>query len=146
MLYVRATGGHTMSWRNVAVAIGLLAASSASGVVAEEHFKLKTGGDLLALCSVSQDDQLKTAAIHMCHGFCAGVYQTIVAFTVHDKVPPVICPPNPPPTRTEAIDRFVIWAKAKPEHHGERPADFVGRFLIETYPCPKVVDSSGGLK
>ena len=131
-----------MTWRIVAAMTVLLAGGTSVRAVTEENFQLRTGADLLALCSAPADDPLQASAIHMCHGFCVGVYQTIMAFTMHDKVQPIVCPPNPPPRRTEAIAQFVTWAKSDTEHQGERPADFVGRYLITTYPCPKGEEAS----
>ena len=129
-----------MTWRIVAVVTVLLAGGTSARAVTEDDFQLRTGADLVALCSVPADDPLRVSAIHMCHGFCVGVYQTILAFTMHDKVDPLVCPPDPPPKRAEAIERFVVWAKGHPEHQGEHPVDFVTRHLMETYPCPKKGD------
>lgn len=126
-----------MTWRIVAAMTLLLAGGTTAGAVTEENFQLRSGADLLALCSVPADDPLRTAAIQMCHGFCVGVYQTIMAFTMRDKVPPIVCPPDPPPSRADAIAQFVTWAKTDAEHQNERPADFVGRYLIMKWPCPK---------
>jgi len=126
-----------MTWRIVAAMTVLLAGGTAARAVTEENFQLRTGADLVALCSAPADDPLRTAAIHMCHGFCAGVYQTIMALTMREKVPRLVCPPDPPPSRAEAIAQFVVWAKSDTEHQSERPADFVGRYLVTKYPCPK---------
>lgn len=131
-----------MTWRSVAVVIGLLVVSTPARAVTDDNFQLRNGADLVALCSVSADDPLREAAINMCQGFCAGVYQTILAFTMREKVDRLICPPDPPPTRMQAIERFVVWAKGNTQNQGERPADHLGRFLLQTYPCPKSVDGS----
>jgi hypothetical protein len=135
-----------MSWRIVAVVAVVLAARTSARAVSEENFQLRNGADLLALCSVSADDPLRASAIHMCHGFCVGVYQTILALTMRDKLKPIACPPEPPPQRSEAIEHFVIWGKTKTEYQGDRPADFVGRYIVETYPCPKEPDERAPAK
>jgi len=126
-----------MTWRIVAAMTVLLVGGTSVPAVTEENFQLRSGADLVALCNAPADDPLRASAIHMCHGFCAGVYQTIMAFTMRDKVQPIVCPPDPPPSRAEAIAQFVTWAKSDVQHQGERPADYVGRYLIATYPCPK---------
>lgn len=123
-----------MTWRIGAVVTVLLAVATSAHALSEESYQLRTGADLVALCSAPADDR---SAVHMCHGFCVGVYQTIMAFTMHEKARPLVCPPEPPPKRAEAIERFVAWARDKPQYHGERPADFLARYMVETYPCPK---------
>jgi hypothetical protein len=115
----------------------LLVLAGRARAVTEENFQLKTGADLVALCSTPKDDPLFVAAIHMCHGFGVGTYQTIQALTNHEKLDPIVCPPNPPPTRNEGLQRFLGWAQANGSRLGERPADVLGRFLIETFPCPQ---------
>jgi len=105
--------------------------------VTQEQFRLRTGDDIVALCSTPTSDPLYVAAIHLCQGFGAGVYQTLVAVENHRGLQPLVCAPNPPPTRNDAVRMFLDWAPRNREHLGEAPADVVGRFLIETFPCPK---------
>jgi hypothetical protein len=112
-------------------------AAPVGAVTKEEHFKLQSGADLVALCSTATSDRLYPAAIHMCHGFGAGVYQTIQALTSHEKLQPVMCPPSPPPSRNEGIKLFLEWAKRNQDRLAERPADVLGRFLVEQFPCRK---------
>jgi hypothetical protein len=107
-----------------------------AAAVTEDNFRLRNGGDLVELCAVGDNDPLRVAAIHMCHGFGAGTYQTIQALTAGQKLPRLVCPSDPPPTRNDAIAAFVAWARRNAQHLGEPPADLVGRFLIATYPCP----------
>lgn len=114
-----------------------LALTAPAGAVTKESFALRSGADLVALCSTPPDDPLFSAAIHLCHGFGAGTYQTIQAMTHHEKLTPLFCPPTPPPTRNEGLQRFLEWAKRSPQHASDPPAEFLGRFLVETFPCPK---------
>jgi hypothetical protein len=123
-------------------------AVAASGAVSEENFLLRKGSDLVELCSVAAEDPLQVAAIHMCHGFGVGVYQTLVAVSAHEKVDDFLCPPNPPPSRNQAFADFLVWAK-KPENAGhlsESPAALVGHFLVTTAPCPKATAATGGAR
>jgi len=113
-------------------------APSMASAVTEDNFRLRTGGDLVELCAVGDNDPLRIAAIHMCHGFGAGTYQTIQALAGRRELPRLICPPDPPPTRNEAVAAFVTWARRNSQHLGEPPVDLVGRFLLATYPCPAV--------
>jgi hypothetical protein len=134
-------------WRR---GIGLLAVSLAAaapaGAVTEDNFLLRTGGDLVALCSVAPDDPLEVAAIHMCHGFGVGTYQTLVALGESPKVDDILCPPEPRPTRNEAFAMFLVWAK-QPENAtylNDSPAALVGRFLVQTWGCKKPGPTVGG--
>jgi hypothetical protein len=118
-----------------AVTVMLLAAPAAA--VTEEQFQLRSGNDLVALCSTPTNDPLYVAAIHLCQGFGAGTYQTIQAMTTHEKLVPLLCPPNPPPTRNEGIRLFLEWAKSNQEKAQEPAVHYLGRFLVEKYRCPK---------
>ena len=125
---------HARLVRLLLIACILGAAAPASAITADE-FRLRSGADLVALCSTPSSDPLYTAAIHMCHGFGAGTYQTLQALTRHDKLKPIICPPNPQPTRNEAIARFIEWGRRNPDRLTEPPAEVVARFLMAEYPC-----------
>ena len=118
----------------LAIALVILGHTSAPAITADE-FHLRSGADLVALCSTPATDPLYVAAVHMCHGFGAGADQTITALTRHEKLSPLICPPSPPPTRNETVDRFVEWARRNPQHLAEPAVETVGRFFITTFPC-----------
>jgi hypothetical protein len=117
--------------------LGMLAAVRPAIAVTPENFQIKTGADLVTLCATPTDDPLYTAAVHFCHGFCAGTYQTLQAITSHRKATPLFCPSNPPPSRNDAVQRFTAWAQKNPQYHGDAPADLIGRFLVTEFPCPK---------
>jgi Rap1a immunity proteins len=114
--------------------LGLAAPASA---VTADDFLLRSGADLVALCSAPASDPLYTAAIHMCHGFGAGTYQTIQTVTRHERLQPIICPPQPQPTRNEAVRRFLEWAKRNPQHLKEPAVEMVARFFVTEFPCPE---------
>ena len=119
----------------VAAAATLGVAAPAAAVTADD-FLLRSGTDLVALCSAPAGDPLYTAAIHMCHGFGAGTYQTMQAMTRHEKLKPVVCPPTPPPARNDVVSKFLGWAKANPQRLSEPPVEVLARFLLTEYPCP----------
>ena len=122
----------------VAVVTGvLLAPALPARAVTTEQFRLRSGADLVSLCATPADDPLYQAAIHFCHGFGSGVYQTMMALTTHEKLVPVLCPTNPPPTRNEGLAKFLAWSQQHQEHQQEPPAEFLGRFLLEQFPCAK---------
>src|SRR5215470_4764354 len=129
--------GVTMGWRIVAVVTVLLATATSAPAVTEANFELRSGADLVALCGVAKDDPMRSLALQMCEGYCVGVYQAILAMTTHKGLQPLFCPPDPPPERNEAIAQFVDWSKNKTQYQGDRPADFLGRFLVEVFACPK---------
>ena len=126
-----------MRWRILAVAAAFVIATTSARAVTEANFELRSGADLVALCGVAKDDPMRAAALQMCEGYCVGVYQAILALTTHKGLQALFCPPNPPPERNEAIAQFVDWSKNKTQYQGDRPADFLGRFLVEVWACPK---------
>jgi hypothetical protein len=123
------------------VLLGLGPAATAQAVT-EDAFKLRTGADLVALCTTPPDDPLHASAVHMCHGFAVGTYQTIQAMTTHRKLTPLFCPPEPQPTRNEAIQRFVDWSRQHEEYSNNPPAELIGRYLISHFPCAKNEEES----
>jgi len=106
--------------------------------ITSEEFRLRSGADLVALCSTPQSDPLYSAAIHMCHGYGAGVYQAIIAITSLKQLDHAVCPPDPPPTRNEGVRMFLEWANGPGASHLSEPAvDTLGRFLLAKFPCTK---------
>jgi hypothetical protein len=102
-----------------------------------DNFHVRTTEDLVTLCSAAPTDPNYVAAIHFCHGFGTGAYQYYEAIAARDPSARFVCPPDPPPTRSEAIAGFVAWARANPQFMKDRPVDSVFRYLSTTYPCPK---------
>jgi hypothetical protein len=127
--------------------VAVLLAAGSAGAVTEENFKLRTGTDIVELCAVGVDDPLFVAAIHMCHGFGASSYQTLVAINTHKEIGTFFCPPDPPVSRNQAVADFLAWAKQpqSASHLNDSPAALVGRYLLTKYPCPKPAAVGGGL-
>lgn len=119
----------------LAVALVIVAHAAPASAITAEEFRLRSGADIVALCSTPETDPMYSAAIHMCHGFGAGIYQTLTALTRHDKLAPILCPPEPPPTRNATVARFLEWATRNPQHLTEPAVDTVGRFFLATFPC-----------
>ena len=117
------------------IATMTLVSVAPAAAITEDEFRLRSGADIVALCATPASDPLYVAAVHMCHGFGAGTYQTLMALTRRDKLDPVICPPDPPPTRNAVVARFVEWAKANPQYLSDPAVELVGRFLITEFPC-----------
>jgi hypothetical protein len=114
----------------------LLAAVPASAITRDD-FVVSTTEDLVDLCTTPETDSMYMAGISFCHGFLVGAYQYHVALHGGDKANPIVCPPQPTPTRAQAIDRYVAWTKAHPEYKNEQPVDTLVKFLVETWPCAK---------
>ena len=102
-----------------------------------QHFEVKQTKDIIELCSVSADDPLYVAAIHFCHGYLVGAYRYHEASTAGPGQTPTVCPPDPKPSRNEAIGMFVNWVKAHPQYMNERPVDTLARFLNTEWSCEK---------
>jgi Rap1a immunity proteins len=102
-----------------------------------DDFHVRTTEDLVALCSAEPTDPNYVAAIHFCHGFGTGAYQYYESIASEDPSALFVCPPDPRPTRGEAIAGFVAWAHANPQFMKDRPVDSLFRYLSTAYPCPK---------
>jgi hypothetical protein len=129
-----------------AVAAVLSAAAPASAVT-QDNFKLRTGTDIVQLCSVPADDPLFVAAIHMCHGFGVSSYQTLVAISTNEKLGGFFCPPpEGTVTRNQAFADFLAWAgqPGNASYLNDSPAALVGRYLLTKYPCPNSAAMGGG--
>ena len=130
-----------------AVLASFLSASGPAAAVTQDNFKLRTGTDIVELCSAPVDDPLFVAAIHMCHGFGVSSYQTLVAISTHEKIGGFFCPPEEQPvTRNQAVADFLVWAK-QPQNAtylNDSPAALLGRYLLTKYSCPRPVAGGGG--
>jgi hypothetical protein len=80
---------------------------------------------------------LYASAIAFCHGYLVGVYQYHQAEHRGPEATPLFCPPDPQPTRNEAIKMFVAWAQANSQYQGDHPVDTIFRFLTTQWPCQK---------
>ncbi len=111
-----------------------LPALAVAGGVTEEDFKVQTTQNLMNLLTASRDDPLHQQAIHFAHGYLVGAFHYYVAESSGPKGTKLISLPNPPPSRNQAIQMFVDWAKAHPQYMKESPVETEFRFLIETWP------------
>jgi len=114
-----------------------LAMPGVADAVADADFEVKTTRSLLNLCTVSAEDARYREALHFCHGFLVGAFQYYLASVAGPKARPLVCPPDPPPTRNEAIAAFIAWAQAHPQYMNEAPVETEFRFLTERWPCKR---------
>jgi hypothetical protein len=108
---------------------------AAAGAVTEEDFQVKDTQSLINLCTATPDDPRYDEAIHFCQGYLVGAFHYYkVTHSGPDKMP-MVCFPEPPPSRNDAVTMFINWAKAHRQHMNEVPVETEFRFLIETWPC-----------
>jgi Rap1a immunity proteins len=119
------------------VVIGCLVPGLAGAAVTDEDFVLATTQNLVNLCSVSASDPRAKEAIQMCEGYMLGAYHYYLATNSGKNDMRLVCMPNPPPSRNDAVAMFVAWAKANPQYMKEAPVDSEFRFLGEKWPCKK---------
>lgn len=116
-------------------ALLLFGASLTARAATTEHFMIRTTADLVALCETQPGQENYVAAIHFCEGFASGAYQYYLAIAHHSPTSRYVCPPDPPPTRDQAVAGFVSWARANSSAMSEPAVESLFRYLSTTYPC-----------
>ncbi len=96
---------------------------------------IRTTADLVALCETQPNQDNYVAAIHFCEGFASGAYQYYLALAQNSPSARYVCPPEPPPSRDQAIAGFVAWARADGNAMSQPAVDSLFRYLGSTYPC-----------
>ena len=122
-------------WLAKAAALVVLAYGGSANAAEPDDFRALTAADLITLCSTSPDDPNYVAAIHFCHGFAAGAYQYYQAIAAASPDQRYVCPPAPPPSRSEAISGFLNWMETRPGMGIKPPVEALFQYLGETYPC-----------
>jgi hypothetical protein len=127
-------------------AAGILAGAPllAQAELTIEDFHIRNAADLVDLCMATSDNEVGLQAIHFCHGFVSGAWQYSRAMASGPDGHPVVCPPDPPPTRAQAVAGFTEWAKQNPQSMQEPAVDALFRYLTGKYPCPE--SAKGGAK
>ena len=124
-------------WLPALALAAAIAPGMANAAVTEQDFYVKTTADLAKLCSTDASDPLYPAAIHFCHGFGSGAYQTEQLHRAGSRAKPLFClPSDPQPTRNEVLSGFVKWVAAKPSVAGLAPAEGLFEYMMDAYPCP----------
>jgi hypothetical protein len=96
-----------------------------------------TKSDAEPICSVPPGDPMYAAAIAFCHGYGVGAYHYYQASVFGPEGKPFVCLPNPPPSRTDALQIFLAWARENPQYMGEPAVETLFRRLAAKWPCPK---------
>lgn len=106
-----------------------------AGAVSEKDFEATTTEQMLSLCSADPSDPLHQQAVNFCHGYLVGAFQYYKASHSGPEALRLVCMPDPPPSRNEAIRLFIDWARAHPQYWKEPPVETEFRFLTEKWPC-----------
>lgn len=124
-------------YRTLAVffVVGLLVMPGLVRAVEQIDFEVDTTQNLFNLCTTPASDPLQKEALHFCHGYLIGAYDYYKASTLGPGGKRLVCPPNPAPTRNEAITMFIEWLKTHPQYMGDEAVDTEFRFLMEKWPC-----------
>jgi len=131
------------SWHHVNRALvslllgAALAVPGVAGAVSDGDFEVKTTRSLFNLCTVSAEDARYKEALHFCHGYLVGAFHYYLATISGPKAKPLVCPPDPPPSRNAVITAFIGWAHGHPQYMDEAPVEAEFRFLTETWPCKR---------
>ena len=106
-----------------------------AAAVTEKDFEAETTQSIVNLCTATPEDPLYHQAINFCQGYLVGAYDYYETAHSGPKAFKLVCLPDPPPSRNEAIDMFIKWVKARPQYWKERPVETEFRFLMERWPC-----------
>lgn len=118
--------------RGVAFALFACGLSLSAHAVEPRNFTAENTKDLVVLCTVAEDHPLRESAVHFCHGYLVGAYQYHVRSTVGR---PIVCLPDPAPSRNEAISEFIAWAGENPQYMDDVAAETMLRWLVMRFPC-----------
>jgi len=77
------------------------------------------------------------AALGYCRGFLVGAGQYHGEISSPGGRPAIFCLPDPAPAVETAQASFIAWAKANPQHAGDKAINGLLRWAQATYPCPK---------
>lgn len=82
------------------------------------------------LCKNPADEQGRS----FCFGFGEGVYQGYLA-NRKPEAKPAICFINKSETRSEVLQKFLVWTKTNPQFNQDNAAKTLMRFFTSNYPC-----------
>jgi Rap1a immunity proteins len=108
-----------------------------SEAVTRDNFLLRNTQDWVELCSVTDKDPLRDAAIGFCHGYGVGAFHYYLAQHSGPKSKPFVCLPDPPPSRVEGVQMFIAWARENPQTMNEPAVESLFKFLTAKWPCKK---------
>ncbi len=105
-----------------------------AALTADVKYQVRDTADLVAVCEANPRAPDVNTSLAFCHGFLTGSVHFY-----HAGVPEssrFACAPDPAPSRSEVMDAFVKWAKARSQYMSQPAVETLFRYLAETYPCP----------
>jgi Rap1a immunity proteins len=130
-------GGKAMRRNMLALMLVVSMVPLLAEAVDSNNFRVRSTADLVEICSVPASDSMYAAAISFCHGYGVGAYHYYQASVSGPAGKPFVCIPDPPPSRAEALQMFVAWARENPQYMGEPAVETLFRWLAGKWPCPK---------
>src|SRR6478609_7590073 len=79
-----------------------------------DSFLVRNTTDLVDLCSATQSDPLRVAAMNFCYGFTVAAFRFLWNEDMTRPSSHHLCVPVPQPTRDEVLANFSGWARATP--------------------------------
>lgn len=117
------------------IAIGLSIAPALAAQPGPDHYQIGNASHLARVCGTPPSAPDYTTAVAFCHGVLAGAYGYYQASTL--AADRFICPPNPPPTRSQVANGFVDWVRARPQVANDHAIDALFRYVAEAFPCKR---------
>ena len=99
-----------------------------------EDFKLKSGQDLLDICTLDQGQPSYWEAQAFCFGYFRGGADFQRALVAGPGFKPIACPAADATVR-DGVAVFVAYARAHPEELSQPPMDVVFRAVSARWPC-----------
>lgn len=127
---------------------GVLIAAGLAGLpvlaATPDNFSVHSAADLVEICRSAPNDNISSAAAGFCQGYVVGVYRTLEEIQEARPKARLFCMDQyqHPPTRTEAINAYVVWMDARPDEMDKRPMESIADYLAKTYPCSNTGTSS----
>lgn len=121
----------------LAALAGIVIGPAASAAVTKEHFLMRDGNDLAAVCGAGPDDPYFERALAFCHGYLVGSYDFYRGTSAGRPSKQLFCLPNPPPARYEVARKYADWAKRNPQNANQAAVDALFRFAVATWPCKR---------
>jgi len=121
----------------LAACVAAVTAPVATAEVTRDHFLMRSGNDLAALCGAASSDPYFERAIAFCHGFLVGSHDFYKGTSAGRPSRQLFCLPKPPPARYEVAQKFADWAKRNPQNASESAVDALFRFATVTWPCKR---------
>ena len=99
-----------------------------------QDFQLTKAADLMDVCTLERTHPDHLVATAFCYGFFEGGIRYDQALESSPDYKRIVCPPDNA-TRTQAVEAFIAYMKANPQHATDMPIDAIFRALVDKWPC-----------